>query len=109
VLGVEAPDACVELGSFLVVNPPGYPFGQTIGIDAGGPARRQKLRTGPRRDGARRDNIIPRSALAEGDMNGGDRIVVELLSPSDMPQVIMIRRAAAFHRGCAHTLSKYRE
>ena len=33
----------------------------------------------------------PRSALAEGDINGSDRIVVELLSPPDMPQVIMIR------------------
>ena len=33
----------------------------------------------------------PRSALAEGNINGSDRIVVELLSPPDMPQVIMIR------------------
>jgi hypothetical protein len=33
----------------------------------------------------------PRSALAEGNINGSDRVVVELLSPSDMPQVIMIR------------------
>jgi hypothetical protein len=34
---------------------------------------------------------FPRSALAEGNINGIDRIVVELLSPPDMPQVIMIR------------------
>jgi hypothetical protein len=33
----------------------------------------------------------PRSALAAGNINGSDRIVVELLSPPDMPQVIMIR------------------
>ena len=39
----------------------------------------------------RRDNIIPRSALAEGNINGSDRIVVELRSPPDMPEVIMIR------------------
>jgi hypothetical protein len=32
-----------------------------------------------------------RSALAKGIINGGDRIVVELVSPPDMPQVIMIR------------------
>ncbi len=32
-----------------------------------------------------------RSALAAGNINGSDRIVVELLSPPDMPQVIMIR------------------
>jgi len=34
---------------------------------------------------------FPRSALAEGNINDIDRIVVELLSPPDMPQVIMIR------------------
>jgi len=33
----------------------------------------------------------PRRALAEGNINGNDRIVVELLSPPDMPQVIIIR------------------
>ena len=33
----------------------------------------------------------PRSALAEGNINGSGRIVVELLSPPGMPQVIMIR------------------
>jgi hypothetical protein len=33
----------------------------------------------------------PRSALAEGNINGSDRIVVELRSPPDMPEVIMIR------------------
>jgi hypothetical protein len=33
----------------------------------------------------------PRSALAEGNINGSDRIAVELLSPPGMPQVIMIR------------------
>ena len=33
----------------------------------------------------------PRSVLAAGNINGSDRIVVELLSPPDMPQVIMIR------------------
>jgi len=33
----------------------------------------------------------PRSALADGNINGGDRIMVELLSPPDLPQVIMIR------------------
>ena len=33
----------------------------------------------------------PRRALAAGNINGSDRIVVELLSPPDMPQVIMIR------------------
>jgi hypothetical protein len=32
----------------------------------------------------------PRSALAESSIDGSDRIVVELLSPPDMPQVIMI-------------------
>jgi hypothetical protein len=31
----------------------------------------------------RRDNIIPGSALAEANINGSDRIVVELLSPPD--------------------------
>jgi hypothetical protein len=39
----------------------------------------------------RRDNIIPRGALAEGNINSSDRIVVELLRPPDMPQMIMIR------------------
>jgi hypothetical protein len=33
----------------------------------------------------------PGSSLAEGNINGSARIVVELLSPPDMPQVIMIR------------------
>ena len=33
----------------------------------------------------------PRHALAKGNINGSDRIVVELVSPPDMPQVIMIR------------------
>jgi hypothetical protein len=55
---------------------------------------RQGVRT-PKRalDGMepRRDNIVPQSALAAGNINGSDRIVVELLSPPDMPQVIMIR------------------
>jgi hypothetical protein len=39
----------------------------------------------------RRDNIIPRGALAEGNINSSDHIVVELLRPPDMPQMIMIR------------------
>jgi len=58
----------------------------------GGPAREVEA---PKRtlDGMepRRDNIIPGSALAEGNINGSDRIVVELRSPPDMPEVIMIR------------------
>jgi hypothetical protein len=37
----------------------------------------------------------PRSALAEGNINGSDRIVVELLTPTDAPQMIMIRWPAA--------------
>ena len=32
-----------------------------------------------------------RRALAAGNINGSDRIVVELISPPDMPQVIKIR------------------
>jgi hypothetical protein len=38
-LGVDASDAGVDLGSLLLVDPPGwYPFGQTVGVDAAGPA-----------------------------------------------------------------------
>jgi hypothetical protein len=51
----------------------------------------------------------PRSALAEGNINGSGRIVVELISPPDMPASDQDPLAAAFHRGCAHPLSKYRE
>jgi hypothetical protein len=56
-----------------------------------GPARRCELRNGPRRDGFRRDNLVPRSAPAVGNINGSDRIVAEPVSPPDTPQVIMIR------------------
>jgi hypothetical protein len=56
-----------------------------------GPSRRCELRNGPRRDGFRRDNLVPRSALAVGNINGSDRIVAEPVSPPDTPQVIMIR------------------
>jgi len=43
-LGVEASDACVDLGSLLLVDPPGwYPFGQTVGVDAAGPAFLQEV------------------------------------------------------------------
>jgi hypothetical protein len=51
----------------------------------------------------------PRSALAAGNINGIDRIVVELLSPPDMPQVDHDPLAAEFHGGCAYKLSKHRE
>jgi hypothetical protein len=33
----------------------------------------------------------PRSALAAGNINGSDRILVELVSTPDLPQVILIR------------------
>jgi hypothetical protein len=58
----------------------------------GGPARRWKLRNGPS-TGWRPavTTSSPRSALADGNINSSDRIVVELLSPPDRPQVIMIR------------------
>jgi hypothetical protein len=43
-LGVEASDAGVDLGSLVVVDPPGgYPFGQTVGVDAAGPAFLQEV------------------------------------------------------------------
>ena len=43
-LGVEASDAGVDLGSLLLVDPPGrYPFGQTVGVDAAGPAFLQEV------------------------------------------------------------------
>jgi hypothetical protein len=50
-----------------------------------------------------------RSALAAGNISGSDRIVVELLSPPDNAASDHDPLAAAFHRGCAHTLSKHRE
>jgi hypothetical protein len=56
-----------------------------------GPPGGRSSERGPRRVGARRDKSSLRSALAEGSIDGSDRIVVELLSPPDMPQVIMIR------------------
>jgi hypothetical protein len=43
-LGVEASDAGVDLGSLVLVDPPGrYPFGQTVGVDAAGPAFLQEV------------------------------------------------------------------
>jgi hypothetical protein len=51
----------------------------------------------------------PRSALAAGNFNGSDRIVVELLSPARHAASDHDPLAAAFHRGCAYTLSKHRE
>jgi hypothetical protein len=58
----------------------------------GGPARRWKLRNGPStRWSPDVTTSSPRSALAEGNINGSDRTVVELRSPPDMPEVIMIR------------------
>ena len=50
----------------------------------------------------------PKNALAEGNINGSDHIVVELLSPPDMPQVIMIRWPQ-HSTVVAPTFSKYRE
>jgi hypothetical protein len=44
VLGVEASDAGVELGSLMLVDPPRrYPFRQSVGVDAAGPAFLQKV------------------------------------------------------------------
>jgi hypothetical protein len=44
VLGVEASDAGVELGSLILVDPPRrYPFRQPITVDAAGPALLQKV------------------------------------------------------------------
>ena len=40
---------------------------------------------------ARQEVEAPKRTLAEGNINGSGRIVVELISPLDMPQVIMIR------------------
>jgi hypothetical protein len=43
-LGVEASDAGVELGSLIVVDPPGrYPFRQTVGVHPAGPALLQEV------------------------------------------------------------------
>jgi hypothetical protein len=43
-LGMQSSDAGVDLGSLVVVDPPGrYPFGQTVGVDAAGPALLQKV------------------------------------------------------------------
>jgi hypothetical protein len=43
-LGVEASDACVDLGSLLLVDPPWrYPFRQTVGVDAASPAFLQEV------------------------------------------------------------------
>jgi len=51
----------------------------------------------------------PRSALAQGNINGSDRIVVELRSPARHAASDHDPLAAAFHRGYAYTLSKHRE
>jgi hypothetical protein len=57
----------------------------------------------------RRDNIIPQKRpRREGNINGSDRIVVELLSQPDMPQVIMIRWPQ-HSTEVTPTFSKYRE
>jgi hypothetical protein len=43
-LGVDAADAGVDLGSLIVVDPPGrYPFRQTVGVDPAGPAFLQEV------------------------------------------------------------------
>jgi hypothetical protein len=43
-LGVEASDAGVDLGSLLLVDPPGrYPFGQTVGVHPTGPTLLQEV------------------------------------------------------------------
>jgi hypothetical protein len=113
---MQPSDAGVDVGSLIMVDPAGRDlFGQPVGNDAASPAflqevgvvvwaeqgqvgdsrvvapiqwpyrrARQEVRsteTGPRRDGAAR-----RHAASDHDP-----------------------LAAAFHRGCAHTLSKYRE
>ena len=43
-LGVQASDSAVELGSLFGVDPPRrYPFRQTVGVDAAGPAFLQEM------------------------------------------------------------------
>ena len=43
-LGVEASDAGVDLGSLVLVDPPGrYPFRQTISVHPAGPALLQEV------------------------------------------------------------------
>jgi hypothetical protein len=43
-LGVKASDAGVDLGSLVLVDPPGgYPFRQTVGVHPAGPAFLQKV------------------------------------------------------------------
>ena len=41
--------------------------------------------------GARRDHIISRVVLAEGSISPSDRLVVELVTPPDAPQMILVR------------------
>jgi hypothetical protein len=41
---MQPSDAGVELGSLIVVDPPGrYPFRQTVGVDPAGPAFLQEV------------------------------------------------------------------
>ena len=72
-------------------------------------ARQGVLRNGPSTDGARRDNIIPQTRARRGQYqrqrpNRGRATQPARHAASDHHPV-----AAAFHRGCAYTLSKHRE
>jgi hypothetical protein len=43
-LGFEAPDAGVDVGLLILVDPSGwYPFGEPVGVDATGPAFLQEM------------------------------------------------------------------
>jgi hypothetical protein len=117
VLGIEASDAGVDVGSLILIDPPWwYPFGEPIGIDAAapntalnvpirltlserlsrptlsGPVGRCELRNGPSTGWSPAlSTSSPRRTLVEGPISQSDRILVELVAPQGQPQMIMIR------------------